>query len=242
MRAIILAGGKGERLRPFTDSCPKGMVKIEGKPILEYQIEWLKQYGIKEIIFACGYKNEIIRDYFKDGKDFSVQIDYSIEDEPLGRGGAIKKAWNTITDERAVIVMNGDVFTEMDLNKAINAHKEKQGIIATVCMFPYKSPYGIVRVDNFGLVTSFEEKRTLPYWVNGGIYIFEHALKAYLPENGDHELTTFPELALRGLLFGYKSLDYWKGIDTVKDMHEFALDKKHSMSSFRKVSETINPV
>ena len=242
MRAIILSGGKGERLRPFTDECPKGMVKVEGKPILEYQIEWLKQYGIAEIIFACGYKNEVIKDYFKDGKDLSVKIDYSIESEPLGRGGAIKKAWNMIADEGAVIVMNGDVYTEMDLNKAINAHKEKQGILATICLFPYKSPYGIVRMDNFGLVTSFEEKRTLPYWVNGGIYIFEHAVKTYLPDRGDHELMTFPELADRGLLFGYKSLDYWKGIDTIKDMQEFVSDKKHNISSLKTVAGTINPV
>ena len=241
MRAIILSGGKGERLRPFTDECPKGMIKVEGKPILEYQIEWLKQYGITEIIFACGYKNEVIKDYFKDGKELSVKIDYSVESEPLGRGGAIKKAWNMIADEKAVIVMNGDVYTEMDLNKAINAHKEKQGILATICLFPYKSPYGIVRMDNFGLVTSFEEKRTLPYWVNGGIYIFEHAVKTYLPDCGEHELMTFPELAGRGVLFGYKSLDYWKGIDTVKDMQEFVSDKKHNRSSLKTVAATINP-
>lgn len=239
--AIILAGGKGERLSPFTNNCPKGMLKIDGKPILEYQIEWLKKYEIKKIIFACGYLHEVIRDYFGDGKKFSVNIDYSIEDEPLGRGGAIKKAWELIKSNELIIALNGDVYTEMDLNKVIKSHIENKDIIATICLFPYKSPYGIVRLDKDGMVESFEEKRTLPYWVNGGIYIFESDVIKYLPQKGDHETTTFPELAKKGLISGYKCLDYWKGIDTVKDLNEFSFDKKNSLPSLRKIVSVLNP-
>ena len=227
MKAIILAGGRGERLRPFTSTCPKGMVKVEGKPILEYQLEWLKKYGIDEIIFACGYLHEVIKGYFQDGSKWSLKINYSVEDEPLGRGGAIKKAWSLIQTKELIIVMNGDIFTEMDLSQAINSHKEKKGIIATICSFPYKSPYGIVRLNEDSLVQSFEEKRTLPFWVNGGIYIFEDFVKDYLPEKGDHETTTFPELAKKKMLHGYKCVDYWKGIDTVKDLNEITSDRKN---------------
>ncbi len=227
MKAIILAGGRGERLSPFTNTCPKGMVKVEGKPILEYQLEWLKSYGVDEIVFACGYLSEVIKDYFQDGSKWSLSIKYSVEDEPLGRGGAIKKAWGLISSKDSIIVMNGDVFTEMNLANTLKSHKEKKGIIATICLFPYKSPYGIVRMNEDGLVQSFEEKRTLPFWVNGGIYIFEDFVKDYLPEKGDHETTTFPELARKNLLHGYKSNDYWKGIDTVKDLNEFTVDKKN---------------
>ena len=243
MEAIILAGGKGERLSPFTNNCPKGMLQIDGKPILEYQLEWLKQYGIKSIVFACGYLNNVINDYFGTGEKFSVNIKYSIEKEPLGRGGAIKKALDFISHNHdPIIVMNGDVFTEVDLNKVIENHKKQDGILATICLFPYKSPYGIVRVKGNGLVDNFEEKRTLPYWVNGGIYIFEQGIKDFLPDTGDHETTTFPELAKRGLICGYKSVDYWRGIDTVKDLNEFTIDKKNHVPSLRKMSSILNPI
>jgi len=226
MQAIILSGGKGERLRPFTDSCPKGMVIIEGKPILEYQIEWLKKYGVKEIIFACGYLSEKIKEYFGDGSKFGFKAIYSVEEEPLGRGGALKKAWQYVNEGKQVIATNGDIYTEMDLSMVINVHKKKKDILATMCLFPYNSPYGIVRVDEKGFVSDFEEKRKLPYWINGGVYIFEYEMKDYLPDQGDHEVATFPELAKRKLLFAHKSTDYWRGIETVKDMNEFALDSK----------------
>ena len=231
MQAIILAGGKGERLSPFTNTCPKGMLKIDGKPILEYQLEWLRDYGVTKVVFACGYLSQVIKDYFGSGNQHSVKIDYSFEEEPLGRGGAIKKAWEKISGNEPIIVMNGDIYTGMNLNETIKAHKskrEKENIIATICLFPYKSPYGIVRLNESSLVGSFEEKRALPYWVNGGIYIFENDVKKHLPDKGDHETTTFPELAKKGLMFGYKSHDYWKGIDTVKDLNEFSSDRKNS--------------
>lgn len=224
MQSIILSGGKGQRLTPFTNTCPKGMLKIEDKPILEYQIEWLKKYGVKKIVFACGYLSEVIQDYFGNGDRFSIQIEYSIEKEPLGRGGAIKKAWDKITTDEPIVALNGDIITEMDLKKMLDAHYGQKNILGTICMVPYKSPYGIVRVDELGIVQSFEEKRSLPYWVNGGIYIFETGIKSYLPDKGEHETETFPILAKERKLYGYKSNDYWKGIDTVKDLNEFAAD------------------
>ena len=240
MQAIILAGGKGERLSPFTNNCPKGMVRIEGKPILEYQIEWLKQYGVTKIVFACGYLSEKIKEYFGNGSKYSIEFKYSVETEPLGRGGAIKKAWELISSNELVLVMNGDVITEMDLNEVIQSHKERTITIATICLFPYKSPYGIVRTDEIGLVENFDEKRLLPFWVNGGIYIFEQEVKEYLPDKGDLETTTFPELAKRGMLFGYKSINYWKGIDTVKDLNEFA-SEKNNLSVIRSAINNLNP-
>ncbi len=228
MKAIILSGGKGERLRPFTENCPKGMIQIEGKPILHYQIDWLKKHGVDEVIFACGYLNEKIKDYFGNGRVVSIKVDYSIEEKPLGRGGAIKKAWSKLSDER-VIITNGDIFTDLDLSEVLKTHlkqKEENNILATLCLFPYKSPYGIVRVSENGVVDDFEEKRNLPYWINGGIYIFEPEIKNFLPDIGDHETTTFPELAKKKQIFGYKSEVYWKGIDTIKDLNEFQADKR----------------
>ena len=227
MQAIILSGGKGQRLSPFTNICPKGMLRIENKPILEYQIEWLKKSGTEKVVFACGYLGEMIKNYFGNGNKFSILVEYSEEKEPLGRGGAIKKAWEKITTDEPIVVLNGDIITEMDLKKMLDEHSKQKNILGTIYMVPYKSPYGIVRVDESGIVQSFEEKRALPYWVNGGIYIFETGLKNQLPDIGDHETETFPILAKERKLYGYKSNDYWKGIDTVKDLNEFAVDTKN---------------
>lgn len=223
MQAIILCGGKGERMNSLTANCPKGMVRIEGKPILEYQVEWLKLHGIKRVIFACGYLHEQIQDYFGDGKKFSLEIDYSVEEQQLGRGGAIKKAWSKLKTDERVVITNGDIYTEMDLTKALNEHikKEKEKKIkATICLFPYKSSYGIVKIDRNGLIESFEEKPALPYWINGGIYIFEYDVKDSFPDNGDHETITFPEFVKRGLIHGYTSNEYWKSMETIKDVNE----------------------
>lgn len=233
MQAIILSGGRGSRLSPFTNNCPKGMLKIEGKPILEYQLEWLIKYGVDKVIFACGYLSQVIQNYFGDGKKYSIKIEYSVEEEPLGRGGAIKNAFEKFSTNEKIIVTNGDIYTEMNLQLTIDAHNEyrrKKGIIATICLFPYKSPYGIVRLNSDGYVIGFNEKRTLPYWVNGGIYIFEPEIIDHLPDKGDHETTTFPTLSQKSLIYGYKSMDYWRGIDTVKDLNEFTVDSRNLQS------------
>ena len=226
MKAIVLAGGKGERLRPFTNECPKGMVQIEGKPILEYQIEWLKKYGVKEVIFACGYLSEKIKEYFGDGKKFGIKCHYSVEDEPLGRGGALKKAWHYLVDDgEPVIATNGDIYTELDLSEMVNFHKSKKNILVTMCLIPYKSPYGVIRVSDDDLITGFDEKRKLPYWINGGVYVFNYDAVNHLPEKGDHETLTFPKLAEKKLLMGYKSNAYWRSIETVKDLNEVARER-----------------
>ncbi len=232
MEAIILCGGKGERLNSLTVDCPKGMINVEGKPILEYQIQWLKKYGIKHIIFACGYLHEQIQNYFGDGEKFSLEIDYSIEEQLLGRGGAVKKAWGKVESDERIIVTNGDIYTEMDLNKAINAHVEKiktDKIKTTICLFPYKSSYGIVQTNSNGLIESFDEKPELPFWINGGIYIFEYDVKDYLPDKGDHETATFPEFVKKGLIYGHTSREYWRSIETIKDINEFSRELKEKL-------------
>ncbi len=227
MQAIILCGGKGERLNSLTVNCPKGMISIEEKPILEYQVEWLKRHGVNHIIFACGYLHEQIQDYFEDGEKFSIKIDYSIEKQQLGRGGAIKQAWSKLKPDEKVIVTNGDIYTSMDLKKALSVHVEKvkaNKVKSTICLFPYKSSYGIVKTNKDGLIESFDEKPDLPFWINGGIYIFEYDVKDSLPDTGDHETSTFPEFVKRGLIFGYTSKEYWRSIETVKDVNEFSKD------------------
>lgn len=218
LQAIILAGGKGERLRPFTDDRPKPMVLILERPILEYQVRWLASQGIRRIVISCGYRYEVIQDYFGNGEKFGVEIRYAVEEEPLGRGGGIKLAWNELGPSSApVIATNGDIVTSFDLGAMVRAHREA-GAQVTDLVVPYVSQYGIVDLDDNGLVQGFRSEPQLPYWVNAGVYVMEQSIRDLLPDRGDHEQTTFPRLAQQGKLLAFKSDRFWRAVDTVKDL------------------------
>jgi NDP-sugar pyrophosphorylase family protein len=218
LQAIILAGGKGERLRPFTDDRPKPMVPILEKPILEYQVRWLASQGIRRVVISCGYRHEVIEHYFGHGEKFGVEIRYAIEEEPLGRGGGIKLAWNELGPSNApMVATNGDIMTSFDLHAMLQAH-EQAGAMVSMLVVPFVSQYGIVDLAEDGRVTGFRSEPVLPYWVNGGVYIFEQAVRELLPERGDHEEHTFPELAQQQKLLAFKSDKFWRAVDTVKDL------------------------
>jgi len=220
MYAIVLAGGLGLRLRPLTNRKPKPMVEILRKPILEYQIEWLKSQGVDNFVIACGYKHEKIVKYFGDGEKLGVRIQYSVEKEKLGTGGGIKQALNYVDEnEEDIIVTNGDIITTIDLKPMIEYHKETN-FMATMLLVPFKSPYGIVDVDETSRIRGFREKPELPYWINGGVYIIKRNIVDFLPDRGDIEKETFPVLAEKGLLGSYKSRGFWRAIDTIKDLSE----------------------
>lgn len=217
--AIILAGGEGKRLRPHTDDKPKPMVEVNGKPLVVYQIEQLKAAGVKNIVFACGYKREVLRDYFKT-HNFGVNFSYSEEETPLGRGGAIKAAMASLPgDWQEVIVTNGDNIWKADL-AAMFSHHQKMEAVATDMTVQLRSPYGIVESQANTKIKEFLEKPLLPYWLNAGVYIFSREIQPLLPDIGDHETTTFPQLAKSGKLYEFKSSGFWKAVDTVKDLEE----------------------
>lgn len=218
--AIILAGGKGERLRPYTNDRPKVMVELDGKPILAWQIEWLKSYGITKFVLTVSYKYEVVQDYFGDGSKFGVEVDYSIEETPLGRGGGIKKAFRSKLMDGAenVIVTNGDIITRLDLSKMIEEHLSKQALV-TLLLVPYLSRWGVVKIDDNNHVVGFEEKPKLPYWINGGIYLFNKEVEPLLPDVGDHEKETFPKIPQEKFL-GFKDEGFWRAVDVVKDKSE----------------------
>jgi NDP-sugar pyrophosphorylase family protein len=218
--ALIIAGGEGERLRPLTSDRPKPMIPVAGKPILEYQIRWLAGEGVSDVILLCGYKAEVIQEHFKDGSRFGLRVHYSLEDEPLGRGGALKLGARLLpTDEELALALNGDMLTNQPLAPLFRYHRRK-GAIATVMLTPLRSPYGITRRDRGGRIVAFEEKPLLPHWINAGLYVLAPDFFRRLPERGDHETTTFPDLAAEGKLFGYCSRAYWRTIDTFKDLTE----------------------
>ena len=225
MYALILAGGRGERLRPLTDSIPKPMVLLNGKPILWYQTQWLTNCGVTDVVFLAGYRWEAIKEFFGDGKDYGFNAHYSIEDSPLGRGGAIRRAMSEIPrNEKSVFVTNGDVITGEDLSNVLHKFHNSQQIsglhMATLMVVPMVSPYGIVDLSDLDHVEDFREKAELPYWINGGIYVFSRRIRRELPELGDHESSTLPALAAQHRLTAFSSRAFWRSVDSAKDLRE----------------------
>lgn len=222
--AIILAGGKGERLRPYTEDRPKAMIPVLGNPLLSFQLRLLNSYGFNRITICCGYLHEVMRDYFGDGTKFGVKIDYLVENEPLGRGGALRRALEEIPPgTEPVLAMNGDLLTNLNLSDLISFHK-KHHPAATIVSVPLRSSYGILEVSDDSVVSGFSEKPELPFWINAGIYLLDHKIVTQLPKKGDHEELTFPQLAKEGSLRVFKTRAFWKTIDTVKDLTETRSD------------------
>jgi len=230
--AVVLAGGKGERLRPFTEDRPKPMVEIMGIPILGYQFQWLQGQGVSDIVVSCGYRHDVIEAYFGSGERLGLRITYAVEQQPLGRGGALRLALSHVPeDAEAIIATNGDIITNLRLAPVVEAHRAKR-MLATIVLTPFISPYGIVEVDEDDRVTQFHEKPTLPYWINAGVYVLAPGLRDRLPERGDHETTTFPALAQEGRLGAFKSRAYWRGVDTIKDVTEVAAELQDRLLGF----------
>lgn len=217
MKAIILAGGRGKRLKPITDYVPKPLVPLKNVPIIEWQIKYLKKFKVDEIIICTGYKTEMI-EHFLDTKDnFGIKISFSIEKNPLGTGGAIKQAGKLIKDD-SFFVLNGDTITNIDLGKL----QKKTNSIAAIEL---RTKFGIMEtVDD--KVIKFREKKEIPnVWMNAGIYHLQKKLLKDLPNKGDIEKTVFPDYAQKQMLNTVKFKNAkWYSVDSFKDMEECALE------------------
>jgi NDP-sugar pyrophosphorylase family protein len=219
---LTIAGGRGERLKPLTDTMPKAMVPVNDRPLISYQVAWFKRHGVTDVVFLCGYLGETIRDYFGDGRKFGILAHYSFEDEPLGRGGAVRQGLDLVPEsEELVIVTNGDNVTDQSLDDLISLHRGKRAM-ATMMLVPYPSQYGVVDVGDDSLVNAFVEKGALPFWINAGVYVFDRRIQTLLPEKGDHETSTFPALARQRRLAALKSRAFWTTVDSSKDLREAA--------------------
>ena len=217
--AIILAGGKGERLRPLTDGRPKSMVEVAGVPILDYQLRALREGGVEEVVLTVSYLKEVIQDHVGVGDKHGIKATYSVEETPLGRGGAIKQAMKQIgTDWKDAIALNGDNLWQVDFEAFVRLHRDRDAI-ATVLVAPLRSPYGIVDFNENDEILGFREKPELPFWMNAGMYVMSREIEPLLPDIGDHEDKTFPHLP-RERFLAFQSRGYWRGIDTVKDVTE----------------------
>lgn len=232
-RAIILAGGQGQRLRPLTSDRPKCMVEILGTPIIAFQLHWLRCYGIRHVVIAGGYLHESIVNFLGDGSKWQMRITYSIEEEPLGRGGAFKQALKTLScnEDDVIYAFNGDIICNLSLKTLSDFHTERKAT-ATIVTVPLISPYGIVDVASDDSVTGFREKPELPFYVNAGIYAFSPKIIDVLPDKGDHEDSTFPQLAKEGTLKALRTSGIlWKSIDTMKDVSEIRSEMERVLLS-----------
>ena len=220
MYALTIAGGRGERLKPFTDTVPKAMTPINGRPILEYQVRWMRSHGVTDVVFLTGYLAETIRDHFGDGSAFGIRAHYSHEDQPLGRGGAIRKGLHLVPgDEETVLVANGDTLTDLDLSLLTDIH-HKRNAMATLMLTRHPSQFGLVHLGEDDLVEEFAEKQPLPLWINAGVYLFDTKIEELLPESGDHEVSTFPLLAKEKRMAALPTDAMWLTVDSAKDLRE----------------------
>jgi len=218
MKAVILAGGFGKRLRPLTDQKPKPMIEVLSVPIIEWQIRWLRKYGINEFIVCVGYMKEQIIDHIGSGNRLGVKVGYAVEEEPLGTGGALKNAESLLAGQDGFFMINGDILTELDPNKLQDDGSQ------TLALVPLRSPYGVVELDESSKVLGFVEKPTIPdRWINAGVYYFTPEVFQHLPDNGNIEVTALPALARQGRLKAIKYEDiFWRSIDSHKDIEEAA--------------------
>lgn len=217
MHAIVLAGGKGTRLKPITDYIPKPLIPLKNTPLLEWQIKYLKKFGIRELVISSGYRSQQIESFFNMKKNFGIKIKFSVEKKPLGTGGAIRKAVKLIADD-SFFVINGDIITNIDINKM----KKNPNSIAAI---PLKTKFGIINIKE-DKVLQFQEKKDIQnLWMNAGIYYLSKDIVKYLPYIGDVEKITFPKLAVQGKLHVVKYPNSkWYSIDSFKDMEECSLE------------------
>ena len=215
MKAIILAGGRGKRLRPITDYVPKPLIPIKNIPIIEWQIKYLKKFGISEVIICSGYKTKMIENYLNN-KKLGIKITFSIENKPLGTGGAIKKAGKKIKD-KSFLVINGDTITNIDLKKVM----KKENSIASIQL---RTKFGILQTEQNKIIKFDEKKEIMDLWMNAGIYHLNKETIKELPNIGDIEKTLFPDYAKKEKLTIVKFIkSKWYSIDSFKDMEECSL-------------------
>ncbi|MBI4094890.1 MAG: nucleotidyltransferase family protein [Candidatus Liptonbacteria bacterium] len=223
MQAIVLAGGKGERLWPLTATLPKAMIPILGKPILSYHLNWLRGEGVTDAVVACGDKSETIIEYCRENPVRNLRIRFLIEHELLGRGGATRKAAELLPlPNEPSIVSQGDTVSDMPLREAMESHRSSLAIL-TLMLVPYRSRFGVVEIGNDNFVTRFREKPRLPYWANAGTFIASPEFFAYLPTKGDED-STIELLAREHRVISFRTSHYWRSIDLQKDISEAEAD------------------
>jgi mannose-1-phosphate guanylyltransferase len=230
VKAVVLVGGEGTRLRPLTNTCPKPLLPIANQPFLERQLTWLEHHGVDEVVLSLGYLPDVFAAWFPEGSFRSLKLRYAVEPEPLGTAGAIGFAAQDL--DGRIVVCNGDVLTTLDLAALVSFHRSR-GARATIALTEVSdpSPFGVVPTRDDGAVAAFVEKpapgRAPSNWINAGIYVLEPDVLARIPSGRpvSIERETFPQLLEgRGQLYAQGSAAYWIDIGTPASFVEANLD------------------
>jgi NDP-sugar pyrophosphorylase family protein len=215
VEAIILAGGKAERLGDAAGGRPKSLVEVAGRPLVSYQIARLANAGVGRVIMSCAAgQGELFESELR---GLGVEVVAAEEPERLGRGGGIRFAARMRSEQGDIYALNGDELVDVDF-EALSARHRAAGAAATVAVARPKSPFGVVDLGDGDVITGFSEGGKIPYWVNCGIYVLSEEAVARLPEVGDHETTTFPELVAEGRLHAYRHEGLWLTVNTPKEL------------------------
>ena len=212
MKAIILAGGKGTRLRPLTYEIPKALLPVHGKTLTEHLFDLFKRHGIIEVFISIGYLSEKIKNHFKDGKEFGVNITYLEENEPLGTAGPLKLAKSELTE--SFLVSNGDELKDINLDEMYEQHKQNKALV-TIALTKVEDPsqYGVAKLDGEKILEFVEKpkKENAPSnLINSGLYIIEPEVIDMVSDGFIMlEKAVFPKLAEQGRLFGYAFSGQW---------------------------------
>lgn len=245
MKAVVMAGGEGSRLRPLTINRPKPMVPLVDRPVMAHIIELLKIHGITDIVITVQYLANVIQDHFGDGSSYGVHIEYSLEDQPLGTAGSVKNAEQLLKEP--FIVISGDALTDFDLSKIIEFHNAR-GAMATITLTRVPNPleYGVIIVDEHGAVKQFLEK---PRWsevisdtVNTGIYVLEPEVFKYIEKGKftDWAKDVFPQMLRKDEpLFGYVAEGYWTDVGTIEEYIRASRDYMSGLVNLPRVGQHI---
>ena len=224
MKAVVLAGGKGTRLKPYTTILPKPLIPIGDVPILEILLRQMKRAGIHEVVLTTGHLAGLLRAFFQDGERLGVNILYSLEDEPLGTAGPLSLISGL---EETFLVTNGDVLTTLDLRKLVETHCSS-GAAATIATHnrDVNINLGVVQCNGTNVITDYIEKPTYEFQVSMGIYVFEPRVLNYIEHN---QYLDFPDLILKmikagELVKGYPFTGYWQDLGNMVDYEQAVTD------------------
>jgi NDP-sugar pyrophosphorylase family protein len=215
MEAILLAGGEAKRLGAAARGKPKALVPVAGRPLAAYQVEQLATAGVTRVIVSCRLGQE--RLFEEELSGLGPVVVTAPEPEPLGRGGGLRFAAGLREETGPLYALNGDELFDLDLRTLLARHLQASSA-ATITVCPLNSPFGVVELGPDDVVAGFREAPRLPHWVSAGIYVLDEEALERLPERGDHEATTFPELAAEGKLRALRHEGLWLTVNTEKDL------------------------
>lgn len=225
MKAVVLAGGKGARLAPYTKILPKPLMPIGDMPILEILLRQMKKAGVTEVILTVGHLAELLHAFFQEGERFGLKITYSLEDKPLGTAGPLSLVADRLDD--TFLVTNGDVLTTLNLQELVAAH-QRSGAMATIASHArqVKVDLGVLQFNGSDELTGYIEKPTYDFFVSMGIYVFEPGVMQYIPHN---QYLDFPDLVLklienRQRVMGYRFEGYWQDLGRPDDYEQAVLE------------------